>query len=95
MLLILSEEDDGPCFHPRLNRRGTPAGLESFKDYSTKHELYAIGFILNYIFTGRKEIQTNHIYLLMIINQCINQDISKRYDKITQLIEEVEHLDKI
>lgn len=66
--------------------------LDSFKDYSVKNEIYAIGFILQFMFTGRKSLTNDSSQLAEIITKCVDRDFNKRYDTITQIINDVENL---
>ena len=67
--------------------------LGSFKDYSVVNEMYSVGWILSYIFTGRKSLPSNTTPVGMIVRQCTSSAISDRYQCVLDLISDVEHLD--
>jgi eukaryotic-like serine/threonine-protein kinase len=53
--------------------------LESFKSYSIENEIYAIGIILKYIFTGKKNFSlSNGSKLEVIVDHCISSNLSKQ-----------------
>lgn len=66
--------------------------LENFKNYSFIHELYAVGFILNFIFTGRKSLQHSNEEFSKILLQCTDNNLNKRYKDLGTLIKDVENL---
>ncbi len=73
------------------NIKGTiidPA-LLSFKDYNVTNEMYSVGHIINFIFTGRKSINPAENQIFEIINKCINPDTSKRYKSILEIINDI------
>lgn len=66
--------------------------LGSFKDYSLKNEIYAIGILLFYIFTGKQNLENynnNDKKLVNIINKCIDRNHTNRYDSIDEIISDV------
>lgn len=66
--------------------------LESFKEYNFKNEVYSIGILLFYIFTGKqnlKDYSSCDEGLVNIINKCIDRDHSKRYESIDEIISDV------
>lgn len=63
--------------------------LGAFKDYSLKNEIYSIGIMLFYIFTGKQNLEnynSNEKKLVNIINKCIDRNHSNRYDSIDEII---------
>ncbi len=69
--------------------------LDSFKNYSIKNEIYAVGLILNYIFTGKKNFShSNGSKLEFIISSCTSADLKKRYKDIQQILDQVDKLSK-
>ena len=66
--------------------------LGSFKDYNFKNEIYAIGIILFYIFTGKQNLENynkNDKKLLNIIDKCIDRNHNNRYDSLDDIISDV------
>lgn len=66
--------------------------LHSFKDYSIANELYSIGFILQFIFTGKQNFQSDKTPLSNIIEKCTNLDLEKRHKSVGEIIVAVEWL---
>lgn len=66
--------------------------LEKFKDYNVLNEMYAIGFILGFIFTGKQNLSHGIGSVHDIIRKCIDHDPTSRYDKVTDVIKDVEAL---
>ncbi|MEU0094801.1 protein kinase family protein [Kribbella sp. NPDC006257] len=67
--------------------------LGSFKDYAVVNEMYSIGHILAYIFTGRESLPPATGEVERIIHKCAVNDVNQRYQAVTELIAEVETLE--
>lgn len=66
--------------------------LGSFKDYNLKNEIYSIGIILFYIFTGKQNLENyndSDKKLLNIINRCIDRNHNNRYNSLDEIISDV------
>lgn len=66
--------------------------LISFKDYALHNEIYSIGFIVHFIFTGKKSFQSSKTSLSKIIEKCTSQNLESRYRSIGEIINIVEIL---
>ncbi len=66
--------------------------LTSFKDYDLVNEIYCVGFIINFIFTGKKNFNSDETNLSKIVEGCTNSNTKKRYRSITEIINAVEQL---
>ncbi len=66
--------------------------LESFKDYSITNEIYAIGSVLSFIFTGRESLRTGSGEVSRIVRKCVDHDASQRYASVGEIIADVEAL---
>lgn len=64
--------------------------LESFKDYDTTNEIYAIGVVLCFIFTGRESLRTDADEVGRIVRKCVDHDADRRYASVRQIIADVE-----
>ena len=68
--------------------------LGSFKDFGAVHDIFAAGFVLLYIFTGRKNVgRGNAPPINQIIHKCIDSEPERRYQSVMELITDVEALD--
>lgn len=67
--------------------------LGSFRDYTVVNEMYAIGHVLAYIFTGRESLPPAIDEVGSIIHRCVANDLDQRYQAVTELIAEVERLE--
>lgn len=66
--------------------------LENFKDYSITNEIYAIGSVLSYIFTGRESLRTDPGEVGRIVRRCVDHDGEQRYASTREIIADVEAL---
>lgn len=66
--------------------------LDRFKDFSPTNDIYVVGFILSYIFKGVKQLIPGTTPLGKIVQKCSNSDPSLRYEKVMQIIGDVENL---
>lgn len=67
--------------------------LHDFKQYEVRNEIYAIGWILSYIFTGRDAIASGQTALGTIAQKCVAHDLASRYQTVLDVITDVERLD--
>ena len=67
--------------------------IVSFKDYSLANEIYAIGFVISFIFSGRQDIGACSGTIRSIINGCVAYDHADRHPDVKAIIREVELLD--
>ncbi|MBO0594863.1 protein kinase family protein [Nesterenkonia sp. E16_7] len=67
--------------------------LGSFKEFESVHDIFAAGFVLLYIFTGRKNVgRTATTSVEHIVQKCIDSQPDKRYQRVIDLIADVEAL---
>ena len=66
--------------------------LDSFKDFGVVNDIYAVGFILNYIFTGREHLSSDQPLLSPIIQKCSNINPSLRYRNVREIIDAIREL---
>lgn len=66
--------------------------LGSFKDFGPVNDIYAIGFILNYIFTGKENLIADGSCRGAIIQKCSANNPSERYQTVEDIIREVKSL---
>ncbi len=63
--------------------------LETFRDYDISYEMYPVGHLLGFIFSGRTDPFRVSEDLLPIVRRCLDHDRSLRYASITELIAEI------
>lgn len=66
--------------------------LENFKDYSINNEIYAIGAVLSFIFTGRESLKMSPGEVSRIVRKCVDHDADQRYASVYEIITDVESL---
>ena len=67
--------------------------LEQFKDFEPVNDIYAVGFVLSYIFKGVRHLISDFTPLAEIIQKCSHSDPTQRYQTVLQIIEAVENLE--
>lgn len=67
--------------------------LSSFKDYGVLNEIYCLGWVLSYIFTGREALTVGDDEVGKIVRKCVANDMTQRYQRVSELIAEVERLE--
>lgn len=63
--------------------------LGSFKDFGPVNDIYAVGFILNYILNGKKNLVTDGSWLGSIIQKCSATNSADRYQTVRGIIEDM------
>lgn len=66
--------------------------LESLKAYNVTNEIYAIGWVLSFIFTGRESLRHGTDDATQIVKKCTDHDPDQRYLNVLDLIADVEAL---
>lgn len=67
--------------------------LSSFREYTVLNEIYSLGWVLSYIFTGRESLKSGDDAVSRIIQKCAAHDTTQRYQQVIDLIADVERLD--
>ena len=68
--------------------------LTSFKDYTLSNEIYSMGFILSFIFTGKEAPYVTGAKLGSIVRKCIDLTVDNRFTGTQEIIDAVTALDK-
>lgn len=66
--------------------------LDSFRDFGPVNDIYAVGFILNYIFTGKRNLVIDEFAISKIVRKCSNTNPSLRYQSVREIIVAVQQL---
>ncbi|MFJ8488909.1 protein kinase family protein [Streptomyces sp. NPDC094038] len=67
--------------------------LASFKEYDVCNEIYAIGWVLSYIFSGKEALMSQADAPSQIVRKCTAHDVANRYQSVLELIGDVEKLE--
>jgi hypothetical protein len=67
--------------------------LERFKDYDVRNEIYSIGWVLHFIFTGRESLVHEDDPVGDIVKRCTDRALGARYQTVLDLIADVEKLE--
>lgn len=90
----LVKTEDSTFTRTGSEMRGTirdPA-LHDFKRYDLVNEMYPIGWVLSYIFTGRESLIAGSSELAQIILGCTSLETDRRYGSVREVIAAVESL---
>jgi eukaryotic-like serine/threonine-protein kinase len=69
--------------------------IRSFKEYCLANEIYSIGFVLSFIFSGRLDIGACRGAVRPIIDRCVVLNHSARYPNVLAIIRDVEALQPV
>jgi hypothetical protein len=67
--------------------------LDLFKDYSIGNEIYSIGWVLSYIFTGKESLNVSPDDVGAIVQKCTAHDYSARFTSVIEVIADVDRLE--
>lgn len=67
--------------------------LDQFGNYDVVNEVYAIGHVLAFIFTGRKSISVVDSGVKAIVDRCTANSFAARYGSVSAIINDVENLE--
>lgn len=90
----LSKEADSNFTLTQTELKGTirDPQLESLKAYSAVNEIYAIGWVLHFIFTGKESLSHSGDPIADIVKRCTDRDPAQRYQTVLDLIADMETL---
>ncbi len=63
--------------------------LVSFKNYNVKNEIYVIGVILFYIFTGKQNLELTDNAISNIVKKCVDRNYNNRYNSVVEIMKDV------
>lgn len=66
--------------------------LEDFKNYSLANEIYAVGHVVSFIFTGRTAPHVRGEHLGGIVRRCTDLNVDDRYQHVNEIIRDVTDL---
>jgi hypothetical protein len=66
--------------------------LESFKDFAVVNDIYAVGHVLSFIFSGRSNLGACTGAVQKVIEKCTDNDVRRRYATVLDVIADVEGL---
>ncbi|WP_193080529.1 protein kinase family protein [Brevibacterium aurantiacum] len=91
----LSKEEQSDFTMTQTELRGTirDPQLESLKAYSVVNEIYSIGWVLNFIFSGKESLSYSDGPVADIVKKCTNPNPANRYQSAIDLIADVEVLE--
>ena len=91
----LVKDRDSEFTRTTTEMRGTirDPSLSSFKDYGILNEIYSLGWVLSYIFTGREVLKCDADEVSRIIQKCASIDPARRYQRVIDLVADVERLE--
>ncbi|WP_338145845.1 protein kinase family protein [Streptomyces scabichelini] len=91
----LAKDKNSEFTRTKTEMRGTYRDplLANFKDYGVRNEIYSIGWVLSYIFTGREALMSQDDAPSQIVRKCAAHDVAHRYGSLRELIGDVERLE--
>lgn len=66
--------------------------LDSLKDYDIVNEIYSIGYIINFVFTGKKNLSNlkdNNNLAKEIVKKCTESDTGSRYKSVKEILSDI------
>lgn len=66
--------------------------LDDFKSYNVANEIFAIGCVLSFIFSGKEALRPGTGRWWPIIMKCVDHDAGQRYSSVRAIITDVENL---
>ncbi|NMH91438.1 protein kinase family protein [Pseudonocardia bannensis] len=92
----LAKDHSSEFTRSRTEMRGTILDpmLASFKKYDVLNEIYSIGWVLSYIFTGKDSLpRTDTDEISRIVRKCTTNEVEQRYPDAHSIIVDVERLE--
>ncbi|MGY1855397.1 protein kinase family protein [Modestobacter sp. SYSU DS0290] len=90
--LVKEQESNYTRTHTELRGTIRDPLLENFRDYSIANEIYATGWVLSFVFTGRESLSVTSEEVGRIVRKCVDHDLAQRYASVREIISDVEAL---
>ncbi|MEU4172794.1 protein kinase family protein [Streptomyces sp. NPDC026665] len=91
----LAKDKNSEYTRTKTEMRGTIRDplLVSFKEYGVCNEIYSIGWVLSYVFSGKEALMSQKDAPGQIVRKCTAHDVTHRYQSVRELIGDVEKLE--
>lgn len=91
----LYKQHDSTFTRSESELRGTilDPTIESFKTFNVRNEIYAIGSVISFIFSGREQLGACRGEVRAIVDRCVDLTVENRYPDVRSIIREVERLE--
>ncbi|MEU6303362.1 protein kinase family protein [Streptomyces chartreusis] len=91
----LAKDKNSAYTRTKTEMRGTIRDplLANFKEYGVRNEIYSIGWVLSYIFSGKEALMAQKDAPSQIVRKCTAHDVAHRYQSVRDLIGDVEKLE--
>lgn len=66
--------------------------LDRFADFTVSNDIYAVGHVLSYIFTGRSGLDSTTGPLRHVVDQCTDSVVAKRFGEVSEIVAALEAL---
>ena len=66
--------------------------LDRFKDFTAVNDIYSGGFVIQFIFTGRKNVN-GASPVAQVVAKCVDHEPARRYQSVLEIITDVEALE--
>ncbi|ASD21715.1 serine/threonine protein kinase [Cryobacterium sp. LW097] len=66
--------------------------LTSFKDFAETNDIYAVGHLLSFVFTGKTSLGFESADVQGIVQKCTDNMVAKRYKNVAEIIADVDAL---
>lgn len=91
--LVKDQQSDFTLTQTELRGTIRDPQLENFKDYSIVNEIYSVGWVLHFIFTGKRSLTHGKNPSTQIVQRCTDSNLSNRYHSVLELIDDVDRLE--
>ncbi|WP_077490869.1 protein kinase family protein [Sinomonas mesophila] len=91
--LVKEKSSDFTRTHTEMRGTIRDPLLHDFKTYSAVNEMYSIGSVLSYIFTGRESLKADGDEMSRIVQKCADLNTANRYQSVLELVADVERLE--
>lgn len=68
--------------------------LEDFGEFVHQNEMHGIGYVLQYIFTGRTSLRSDPGEVGRIVQKCTASVVSQRYEQVVEVIADIEGMEE-
>lgn len=91
--LVKDKTSDFTRTHTEMRGTIRDPMLHDFKSYDLVNEMYSVGIVLSYIFTGKDALMPGQSETAKLVQRCSAHDTSRRFATVLELIDAVEKLD--
>ncbi|WP_041815472.1 protein kinase family protein [Rhodococcus erythropolis] len=91
--LVKKHESEFTMTETQLKGTIRDPAVENFQEFGKVNDIYAVGYVLSFIFKGQKRVISEPRAIGEIVQKCAHSDPSHRYQDVLSIIQDIENIE--